>query len=160
MHDYILMAAIVWTVLCAQIHIKRTISASPTYKKSPAVMAAIHCLVARSVATDRAIYRPTNEVMALPTFKSNALRTDTPLWSKMAKSPGETQKQQDDGNNERLSNHALLAFLYKCVCVLYPVHVVVRGRAQLVMWPDLTSMTGRTQRPSLSRLQSCGSRHR
>lgn len=68
-----------------------TMSASPTYRKSPAEMAAIHCLVARSVATDRAMYRPTNEVMALPTFRSNALRTDTPLWSKMAKSPGGTQ---------------------------------------------------------------------
>lgn len=73
-----------------------TISASPTYRKSPAVMAAIHCWVAMSVATDRAMYRPTNEVMALPTFKSSALRTETPLWSKMAKSPVEKREWQDD----------------------------------------------------------------
>lgn len=70
-----------------------TISASPTYRNSPAVMAAIHCVVARSLATDRAMYRPTNDVMALLMFKSNALRTETPLCSKMAKSPGDEQKQ-------------------------------------------------------------------
>lgn len=63
-------------------------SASPTYRNRPAVTAAIHCLVARSVATDRAMYRPTKDVMALPRFKSSALLTDTPLCSKMAKSPG------------------------------------------------------------------------
>lgn len=62
-------------------------SASPTYRKRPAVMAEIHCLVAMSVATDRAMYRPTKEVMALPRFRSRALRTDMPLCSKMAKSP-------------------------------------------------------------------------
>lgn len=73
-----------------------TISASPTYRKSPAVMAAIHCLEARSVATDRAIYKPMKEVMALPMFKSSALRTDMPLWSKMAKSPGQKQERQED----------------------------------------------------------------
>lgn len=78
------------TVLLAHV---LTISANPTYKKSPVVMAAIHCLVARSVATDRAMYRPTKETMALPTFKSSALQTDTPLWSKMAKSPREKQEK-------------------------------------------------------------------
>lgn len=92
-------------------------SAIPTYRKSPAVMAAIHCLVARSVATDRAIYMPTNEVMALPTFKSSALRTDKPLWSKMAKSPGEKQERQDDVKNEKQSNWTLLALVCVFVCV-------------------------------------------
>lgn len=63
-------------------------SARPTYKKRPEVTAAIHCLVARSEATASAMYRPMKENMALPTFSSRALRTDTPLCSKMAKSPG------------------------------------------------------------------------
>lgn len=67
-------------------------SARPTYRKSPAVTAAIHCWVAMSVATDSAIYRPMNEIMALPTFKASALQTDRPLWSKMAKSPREKQE--------------------------------------------------------------------
>lgn len=56
-------------------------------------MAAIHCWVARSVATERAMYRPIKEIIALAKFKINALRTDTPAWSKMAKSPvGEQNK--------------------------------------------------------------------
>lgn len=55
-------------------------------------MAPIHCWVARSVATDRAMYMPMNEVRVLAMFRAKALRTDRPQLSKMAKSPGEENK--------------------------------------------------------------------
>lgn len=54
-------------------------SARPTYRKSPPATAVIHCVVAKSVATDRAMYRPTKEIMALKRLRSSARGTDMPL---------------------------------------------------------------------------------
>ena len=94
----ILMQATIFFWLTGKQTVTLTISASPTYKKSPEAMALIHCLAARSVATEREIYRPINDVKALPTFKSNALRIDRPLCSRMAKSPADKQVRRDNYN--------------------------------------------------------------
>lgn len=68
-------------------------SARPTYRKSPAVMAEIHSVATLSVETDRAMYSPMKEVRELPTFSIKAFLTDTPQCNKIAKSP-ETKPQR------------------------------------------------------------------
>lgn len=61
-----------------------TISAKAMYRKSPAVMAKIHCLTVSSVDTEIPMYRPMKAVREDRKLNSRALPLDSPLETNMA----------------------------------------------------------------------------